>query len=185
MPRKKSQANEKEKVQNSEQLERSIVERCPYCESKDFVKRGTRKNKYQDIQLYLCRNPECERTFTARTIKGKQFPWPMVLDAISYYNLGYSFEQCSKILEAKFYCPAAEVESSSRSNAEVEEERATSADKDDSTAGNVGSGPDSTSAESSAEKSGNFRKREGAGSQANNHSQNRQRAVQFARVIHF
>lgn len=77
------------------------AEACPYCESKDFVKRGVRENKHQAVQLYVCRNSACKRTFTSRTIKGKQFPWPAVLDAISYHNLGYTFEQTSKILEEK------------------------------------------------------------------------------------
>src|SRR3989344_4179254 len=81
-------------------LERA-AEACPYCESKDFVKRGVRSNKHQEVQLYKCRNHECGRTFTSRTIKGKQFPWPVVLDAISYHNLGYTFEQCGQILESK------------------------------------------------------------------------------------
>lgn len=91
----------KESTNDTEALERSIIERCPHCESTDFVKRGMRKNKHQEVQLYLCRNLECARTFTARTIKGKQFPWPVVLDAISYHNLGYTFPQCSEILDAK------------------------------------------------------------------------------------
>lgn len=77
------------------------ADRCPYCESKDFVKRGLRENKHQAVQLYVCRNTECGRTFTSRTIKGKQFPWPVVLDAVSYHNLGYTFEQAAQILEAK------------------------------------------------------------------------------------
>ncbi|MDP4020642.1 MAG: hypothetical protein Q8P58_01180 [Candidatus Adlerbacteria bacterium] len=77
------------------------AEACPYCESKDFVKRGVRSNKHQEVQLYVCRNHACGRTFTSRTIKGKQFPWPAVLDAISYHNLGYTFEQTSQILATK------------------------------------------------------------------------------------
>ena len=91
----------KKATDNTATLERSTIGYCPYCESTDFVKRGIRKNKYQEVQLYLCRNSECARTFTARTIKGKQFPWPVVLDAISYHNLGYTFAQCSEILDAK------------------------------------------------------------------------------------
>jgi len=77
------------------------AECCPYCSSRDFVRRGLRKNKHQEVQLYVCRNLNCGRTFTSRTIKGKSFPWPVVLDAISYHNLGYTFPQVSKILEAK------------------------------------------------------------------------------------
>ncbi|MEK7662330.1 MAG: hypothetical protein AAB355_02440, partial [Patescibacteria group bacterium] len=45
---------------------------CPYCNSKEFVKRGTRKKKLETVQLYLCR--ACNRTFTAQFIKGKHFP---------------------------------------------------------------------------------------------------------------
>lgn len=101
----KKQKAEKEKaadetVTTPEPLERA-AEHCPYCESKDFVKRGVRKNKHQEVQLYVCRNHECGRTFTSRTIKGKQFPWPMVLDAISYHNLGYTYDQTVQILGSK------------------------------------------------------------------------------------
>lgn len=85
------------------QFQERDAESCPYCESKDFVKRGLRENKHQQVQLYVCRNTKCSRTFTSRTIKGKQFPWPVVLDAVSYHNLGYTFEQTSKILEHKFF----------------------------------------------------------------------------------
>lgn len=95
-----SQARKAQAISGSGTLERA-AERCPYCESKDFVKRGVRKNKHQEVQLYVCRNLTCGKTFTSRSIKGKQFPWPVVLDAISYHNLGYTFEQCSQILEAK------------------------------------------------------------------------------------
>lgn len=91
----------------SAEKEQQFLERhadaCPYCESTDFVKRGIRSNKHQPVQLYVCRNPACGRTFTSRTIKGKQFPWPVVLDAVSYHNLGYTFEQCARIIEAKFF----------------------------------------------------------------------------------
>lgn len=85
------------------------AESCPYCNTTDFVKRGVRKNKYQEVQLYICRNHECGKTFTSRSIKGKQFPWSAVLDAISYHNLGYTFESIPKILEAKRgVCPKPE-----------------------------------------------------------------------------
>lgn len=77
------------------------AERCPFCGSGDFVKRGLRRNKHQAVQLYLCRARACGKTFTSRAVKGKHAPFIAVLDAISYRNLGYSFEQIPKILEAK------------------------------------------------------------------------------------
>lgn len=75
---------------------------CPYCNSSDFVKRGVRNKKHEVVQLYLCRNTECGRTFTAERVKGKRFPLNVILEGISYYNLGLSLEQTCKILEQKF-----------------------------------------------------------------------------------
>ncbi|MHB8860385.1 MAG: transposase [Minisyncoccota bacterium] len=75
---------------------------CPYCDSTDFVKRGTRQKKHEVVQLYLCSNTACGRTFTAERVKGKRFPLAVILEGISYYNLGLTLEQTCKILEQKF-----------------------------------------------------------------------------------
>lgn len=78
------------------------AESCPYCESVDFVKRGLRKNKFGEAQMYICRNPVCGRTFTARDIKGKKFPLRIVIDAMSYYNLGFTLEYSCALVKKKF-----------------------------------------------------------------------------------
>ncbi|MAZ56596.1 hypothetical protein CL653_02295 [bacterium] len=101
MSRKKTSEEKSEQPASSPKALERAAERCPHCESTDFVRRGVRKNKYQTVQLYLCRKPECGKTFTSRTIKGKQFPWPLVLDGVSYHNLGYTFAQTADILEGK------------------------------------------------------------------------------------
>ncbi|OYV25720.1 MAG: hypothetical protein B7W98_03680, partial [Parcubacteria group bacterium 20-58-5] len=75
---------------------------CPYCNSTDFVKRGLRQKKHEAVQLYLCRNTECGRTFTAERVKGKRFPLAVILEGISYYNLGLSLEQTCEFLGKKF-----------------------------------------------------------------------------------
>jgi len=77
----------------------SRIGHCPYCGSENFVKRGTRKKKKERIQLYLCR--DCRRTFTPFSVKGKRYSLPVIIDAISCYNLGFSFEQVSRILKQK------------------------------------------------------------------------------------
>ncbi len=82
--------------------ESKIAEACPYCASRDFVKRGTRNNKYQIVQLYICKNKECGRTFTAQDVKGKHFPLNIVIEGMNYYNLGLTFEETSSILKKKF-----------------------------------------------------------------------------------
>jgi hypothetical protein len=82
--------------------ESKLADACPYCSSKDFVLRGTRKNKYQVVQLYLCKNVECGRTFTAQDVKGKHFPLNIVVEGMSYYNLGFTLEETCSLLKKKF-----------------------------------------------------------------------------------
>ncbi len=84
---------------NSGATTSKIIIRCPYCSSGEFVKRGTRQKKREKVQLYICKS--CSRTFTPFSIKGKHFSLNTILDAISYYNLGFSLEQVSKIMKKK------------------------------------------------------------------------------------
>lgn len=72
---------------------------CPYCQSKKFVKRGVRKNKLEEVQLFLC--SVCAKTFTPRAVKGRHYPLETIFEAISIYNMGYSFEETAKIMNAK------------------------------------------------------------------------------------
>jgi transposase-like protein len=81
--------------------------KCPYCQSEDIVRRGTRQKKRERVQLYLCKS--CLRTFTPFSIKGKHYSIRTIFDAISYYNLGFSLEQVSKIINER---PAAEIDRS-------------------------------------------------------------------------
>lgn len=80
--------------------ESKIAESCPYCNSKEFVKRGMRKKKLEIVQLYLCR--KCNRTFTAQFIKGKRYPTKLIIDAISIYNLGYGLEETCRLIKQRF-----------------------------------------------------------------------------------
>src|SRR3989339_989766 len=72
---------------------------CPYCLSKNFVKRGFRQKKMEKVQLYLCL--DCHKTFTEHLTKGKHYPLPVMFDAISIYNLGYSLEQTCRIVNER------------------------------------------------------------------------------------
>ena len=42
-------------------VEQNIKLCCPFCESTDFVRRGTRKKKHEVVQLFQCKNPECKK----------------------------------------------------------------------------------------------------------------------------
>jgi len=80
---------------------RSVLSsQCPYCQSQNLVKRGTRQKKGGKTQLYICK--DCGRTFTPSWTKGRQHGWGVVLEALSYYNLGFSLAQVSQILKEKF-----------------------------------------------------------------------------------
>ena len=72
---------------------------CIYCNSSNTVKRGWREKKHENVQLYLCRS--CLRTFTPQNVKGKHYSLAVVIDAMSYYNLGFSLEQSCRIIKQK------------------------------------------------------------------------------------
>ena len=72
---------------------------CVYCASADTVKRGWREKKREKVQMYLCRS--CLRAFTPKEVKGKHYPHAVIIDAMSYYNLGFSFEQACRIIKQK------------------------------------------------------------------------------------
>ena len=77
-----------------------FVKSCAYCSSTDVVKRGTRKKKLEVVQLYLCR--DCKRTFTDQSVKGKHFPMKVVIEGMSYHNLGFTLEDSCRLLSQKF-----------------------------------------------------------------------------------
>lgn len=77
----------------------STTTACVYCFSPDTVKRGWREKKHEKVQLYLCRS--CLRAFTPAAVKGKHYPIGAIIDAMSYYNLGFSLEQSCRILKEK------------------------------------------------------------------------------------
>ena len=79
-------------------VEQNIKMACPYCNSAEFVRRGTRKKKHEVVQLYKCKNPECAKTFTDSTVKGRRYPLKVIIDAISYYNLGFTREKVCGII---------------------------------------------------------------------------------------
>ena len=72
---------------------------CPYCSSKDTVRRGLRKKKYEAQQRFLCN--ACKRSFVAPKAKGKQFPLKIILDGISYYNTGFTLAESCRFLKEK------------------------------------------------------------------------------------
>jgi len=73
---------------------------CPYCGSKNIVKRGKRKTKYEIRQLFYCN--QCNKTFTPQRVKGHSFPLKVILDGLSFYNTGFTLAESCRFLKEKF-----------------------------------------------------------------------------------
>lgn len=87
-------------IQKESQKTKVGTEKCIYCSSKDIVKRGTRQKKHGKVQLYFCKN--CQRSFTPQKIKGKHYPLRVILDALSFYDLGHNLEDSSHLIKEKY-----------------------------------------------------------------------------------
>ena len=59
----------------------SQQERCIYCSGTKITKKGTRQKKFETVQLWYCK--DCDAVFTPRALKGKTYPIPVILDALS------------------------------------------------------------------------------------------------------
>ncbi len=61
---------------------------CPHCHSSQIIRKGTRKNQYMVVPLYLCK--DCLKYFSSAQISKVKYPPHIILKALSLYNLGYS-----------------------------------------------------------------------------------------------
>lgn len=74
---------------------------CPHCQSlRAVIKRGKRKKKLETVQLYHCK--VCNKAFTPKETKGKHYPLKVILDALSYYYLGYTLQATADFLKTKY-----------------------------------------------------------------------------------
>src|ERR1700733_4817469 len=77
-------------------------ERCPHCNSKRLIKKGTRKKKFEDVPIFRCR--ACGRTFAPgpRAIRNKTCPLPEILEALTLYDRGNTLEATSEKLSSRY-----------------------------------------------------------------------------------
>lgn len=73
---------------------------CPLCGKKRVIKKGKRKTKLVEKQVYFCKS--CRKKFVLNNLKNKTYPAKVIVNAISHYNLGYSLSKVSKILNTRF-----------------------------------------------------------------------------------
>ena len=71
---------------------------CQNCSSKNTRKFGIQKNKLQTHQKYFCN--DCQKTFILnKQEKNKSYPLPIILKAVTLYNLGHSQSQVQKLIK--------------------------------------------------------------------------------------
>jgi DNA-directed RNA polymerase subunit RPC12/RpoP len=77
-------------------------DRCPHCNSKRLIKKGTRKKKLEDVPLYRCRS--CGRTFAPgpRAIRDKTYPLLEILEAFTLYDRGNTLEATAEKISSRF-----------------------------------------------------------------------------------
>lgn len=76
------------------------VQSCPWCAGTEIRPKGKRRNKYGDVQLYLCRH--CDRKFTPLLTRNKTYPLRVVIDALTAYNRLYTLEGAARVIARKY-----------------------------------------------------------------------------------
>lgn len=72
---------------------------CPRCNSKKIRKKGTRKTRHDLRQRYGC--SKCGHTFIKER-KHSSYPVKLIMEGISFYNLGYSARKTRNYLKRRF-----------------------------------------------------------------------------------
>jgi DNA-directed RNA polymerase subunit RPC12/RpoP len=77
-------------------------DRCPHCNGKRLIKKGTRRKKLEDVPLYRCRS--CGRTFSIgpRAIRNKTYPLPEILEAFTLYDRGNTLEETAEKISSHY-----------------------------------------------------------------------------------
>ena len=74
---------------------------CPFCDGRQIIKRGLRKNSYRQLQLYCCR--DCRRCFTPlEGLKGVKYQPRVIARALCLYNLGHSQLQTTRHIASEY-----------------------------------------------------------------------------------
>lgn len=76
------------------------IEKCPFCQGADIIKKGQRQKKFENVQLYYCR--KCDKKFTSGITKNKTFPLRVILDSVTLYNRMNSFEEAASKVGEKY-----------------------------------------------------------------------------------
>ncbi len=73
---------------------------CPACGSNNAVRKGSRKTKFGQRQLYRCNG--CMRTFTGGTMPNKTYGPKVIVSALTLYNSGSTLDATVKAVNRRF-----------------------------------------------------------------------------------
>lgn len=71
---------------------------CKFCNSNNIVKKGLRRLKNKNKQIYLCKN--CNKRFS-EGISKKTFDIKTILNAVNAYNQGYNYKEVCDLISRK------------------------------------------------------------------------------------
>src|ERR1019366_6702481 len=76
-------------------------DRCPHCNSKRLIKKGSHKKKLETVPLYRCRS--CGRTFAPgpRAVRNKTYPINEILEALTLYDRGHTLEETAQKISSR------------------------------------------------------------------------------------
>lgn len=76
------------------------VQCCPWCSGSEIRPKVKRRNKYGDVQLFLCRH--CGRKFTPLLTRNQTYPLRVIIDALTFYNRLYTLEGAARAVARKY-----------------------------------------------------------------------------------
>jgi transposase-like protein len=80
-------------------IEKDLI-KCPICKSKYIVKKGKRKTKLGNAQIYQCK--DCGNRFSDRNLKNIMYSPQIIYYALNMYNLGHNLRKTSIQVNKKF-----------------------------------------------------------------------------------
>ncbi len=73
---------------------------CPFCEGQSTTKAGQRTKREGTAQKYYCKI--CKKYFSSSPMPHKTYSPKVILNGITYYNLGYKLDATRKKLNSQF-----------------------------------------------------------------------------------
>lgn len=95
---------EKLAIQDTEQEAQSNenyrkLEKCPYCSGK-LVKKGIRKKKHEEVQIYFC--SACSKKITPLITKNRTYPLRIIIDSLTFYNKFVPIDKIPEIIKNSY-----------------------------------------------------------------------------------